>query len=208
MPHSSNAYVVAFAGLALGEHQFAYELDNSFFAVRPYSPVQEGLIRIEAELNRQETLLEFKFALEGKAMSSCDRCLEPLEVSISAEAHLTVKLVEKPTETIVQTDDEDVILMDINAHSIDLGNYFYEYALLAVPSHLRCADLKTEGCSPDAEALISRYAEVEALDDADLSNQRSDNQPNDASNRRSPKKETPLNAPPSPWEALKQIKFD
>jgi len=204
MAHSSTAFVVAFAGLALGEHPFAFELDSSFFAARSYSPVQEGQISIGAKLNRQETLLEFQFALEGKVMSSCDRCLEPLEVPISTEAHLTVKLVDKPTET--QTDDEDVILMDINAHSIDLGDYFYEYALLAVPVHLRCADVKPEGCSPEAEALIRRYAEVAEADLAEEEASQASSKPQKAPNApRSANTETPLS---SPWEALKQIKFD
>ncbi len=122
------AYTVEFAGLELGQHQFDYQLDDRFFQAVSTEWLQSGQVRAEVMLTKQENLLTFHFQLEGTVRLTCDRSLEEFDQPIYAERQLRVKFGEEFKEL-----DEDILVLPIGSHQLDLAQHLYDYVSLSVP---------------------------------------------------------------------------
>ncbi len=78
----------------------------------------------------------FSGTLAGQISGDCRRCLEPVEVGVSEEAH--VMFVEADDAEI--TDDPDVYTLDERQHDLDLRPAIREHWLLAAPAFVQCRD--------------------------------------------------------------------
>ncbi len=78
----------------------------------------------------------FSGTLSGTIAGECRRCLEPVEVAVSEQAH--VMFVEQDDAEI--TDDPDVYTLDERSHNLDLRLAVREHWLLAAPAFMQCRD--------------------------------------------------------------------
>ena len=58
-------FSIPFTGLKIGKHQFDFEIDNAFFDAFEYSRVKKGSLKVDVELDKQETMLILQIHIAG-----------------------------------------------------------------------------------------------------------------------------------------------
>ena len=123
------AYSLPIQGLKTGVHQFKFEIDSAFFAKFEDSPVQDGNIAAVVDLDKRPDMMLFNFQLEGFVKAECDRCTAMIDLPIEDERSLIVKFGEADMET----EDEEVVILQRDAPDFNVAPYLYEFVVLALP---------------------------------------------------------------------------
>jgi uncharacterized metal-binding protein YceD (DUF177 family) len=170
-------FSIVFTSLKLGKHDFEYNIDKSFFDEFDYSPVKLGALKVNLSFNKQETLFVLDFKIKGTVSLTCDRCTDDFDYPMETEERLIFKLGEEEFEQ-----SDEVVVLAIHEHQINVANYIYEFIILSVPFVHIHADLPNgiPGCNKETLAILSK-----------LSVEKSADQPNEAIDPR--------------WEALKKL---
>ena len=121
-------YVVKFEHLDLGEHGFVFEADQSLFEGSNIEEVLKANIKIDLKLYKTGNMMDFEFNYQGNATVPCDRCNDPVNVSIQGESRLAVKYGQEHHD-----DFDEMMVLDDREHEIDLTQYFYESLSLLIP---------------------------------------------------------------------------
>jgi uncharacterized metal-binding protein YceD (DUF177 family) len=128
-------FSVPFTGLKLGTHQFDYELDDSFFNAFEYSLIKSGNLKVDLELEKQETMLLLKFKVIGTVNLDCDKCLSEFPLPVNLYERQIVKFAEAEMES----DDEEIISLSRKETAIDISGPLYEMINVSVPYIKNCA---------------------------------------------------------------------
>jgi uncharacterized metal-binding protein YceD (DUF177 family) len=140
-------FVINFGNLAPGEHEFEFEVKDSFFQRFENSVVQKGNVDVLVVVEKKESMLLLDFTMEGTVTVPCDRCLEDLDLDIEGYNELIVKVGEENAEL-----SEDVIMISSKEHEIDVSQFIYEYITLMIPMR-NVHDEEENGQSCDPEIL-------------------------------------------------------
>jgi uncharacterized protein len=163
-----NSYTIPVKGLALGEHEVSYEINNKFFNCFEHSEIKEGNVTALVHARRTSSFIELDFDIEGDVMVTCDRCLEEYSQRIRFEGSLFVKF-----SSLIQEDEGDVIYVDPNEGELNLAQYLYESICLCLP-YQKIHPLDDEGkstCNPEMlerlEAIETNFYEKPSDNDGD-----------------------------------------
>jgi uncharacterized protein len=159
-------FSVPFTGLKLGAHQFEYQLDESFFNSFEYSLIKSGDLKVDLELEKQETMLLLKFKIIGTVNLDCDKCLSEFKLPINLYERQIVKFAEDELES----DDEEIISLNRKDTSIDISKPLYEMINVAVPFIKNCDQ---GGTSCDQE-MIDRLEKLSIENQDEENEQTSD----------------------------------
>ncbi len=118
------------SGVELGKHSFSIDCDNRFFELAEIPDLQEGLVKLQIEMEVFEKMITLDFHFDGFVMLPCDRCLEPVRIDLDFDEHLVVKLVPLLEET---QEEEDMWIVNENEYELDVFHYVYEAITLALP---------------------------------------------------------------------------
>jgi len=136
---------------------------------------------VNMELDKQETMLILQFTIKGEIFSNCDFCLSNFPSKVNVKERQIVKFSD---DANLEDNTDEIIVLNKNAHEIDVSQLIYEYINLAVPLFNRCPDVgNTEWC----DTLV-----IEKLNSLSAGNKQ---------------EEENTDADPR-WEALKKIKND
>lgn len=124
----SQTYSIQFKGLAIGKHNFSWQLGKAFFSSFEMSEITDGCVEATLELEKKSDMLTFRFNLKGYAVVMCDRCLDDVSIPIDYAAELFVKFGDETHE-----ETADLLILAYEEHEIDVSHYLYEYAHLALP---------------------------------------------------------------------------
>lgn len=151
---SINKLVIPFKGLKQGRHTFVFDIDDRFFADFPESEISKGKIHIVVSMDKESTMLQLKFVLDGTVIVACDRCLDDLELPVTFDTNLIIKFDEKSEE---QT--EEILVLSYSEHELDISQYVYEYAHLSLPyKHVHAENKKGEsGCNKEMIKKLEEY---------------------------------------------------
>lgn len=122
------SYGVRVSGLGEGKHNFSFELDREFFILFEHPDISNGNVEAEVIFEKKQGIYSLHFSLEGVVEVACDRCLEKFMIDVSSRQTIFVKLGETPGEI-----DDEVIIIGRDDHEIDVGQYLYEFTMLALP---------------------------------------------------------------------------
>lgn len=154
-------YIIQFVGLEPGNHQFEFEVNNSFFEHFEFSLIQQGKVQIGVALEKMERMMIFNITLEGKVLVTCDRCNDEFYSPVSDLQKLIVKLGAEYTE-----ESEDVVVIPETEYQFNLAPYIYEFIHLALPARLLHPD-DEEGqstCDPEMLRLLEKLNTVDTVD--------------------------------------------
>lgn len=141
-------YKLQFGGLSMGEHQFEFDINSTFFEQFSESDIKKANIHVSVLLVKQNSLMHLVFHFEGTVALACDRCLVDYDCPISGDEKLVIKH-GNPEES----NDEIVVLRE-GLEEVDLSQYLYEYIVLAVPyKKVPCEDLESADVVCDEETL-------------------------------------------------------
>ena len=154
-----NEYLIPVSGLALGNHSYQYEINDDFFAGMDYSEVQQGKVKVNLDIERQETMLTLHFDLLGSVRVTCDRCAEEFDLPIESQQEFFIKL-----ETENAEESDDVAVVSAETSEYDIRPLVYEYIILAIPMHR----VHPEGqCNPEVIAMLNHEEEPAEEEETD-----------------------------------------
>ena len=123
-----SAYNIAFKGLAPGKHEFEYKIDSRFFELFENSFVDDGNVDVKVILNKDLSVYTLDFQFNGYVMLLCDRCLELYSQPIHYETRAFLKFGSENQE-----EDDEIIWLTPEDHSVNVGQLIYEYIVLSLP---------------------------------------------------------------------------
>ncbi len=135
-------FIIPFFGLKIGKHEFEFEIGDAFFEDFESNLIENATFKVVLTLNKSANMLQLDFKAKGKIADCCDRCGDPLDVSIKTSERLFVKFGNEAYE---QTDD--VIVVTHDTHEIDVSQYIYEMLVLGIPGkrvHKKQSDCNQE----------------------------------------------------------------
>lgn len=148
-------FSIPFTGLKLGKHQFDFEIDKSFFDAFEYSLVKNGALKVDVELDKQETMLILHFHIVGTIQLNCDKCLAEFGQQIEINERQIVKFAEDELES----DDLEIIVLNRKESEIDVSEMIYEFINVAIPYINNCEQAGTDQkCDPEMIATLEKLA--------------------------------------------------
>jgi len=139
-------HTIAFTGLKDGQHQFDWVLGQAFFDAAHEEEFHGGQVRVELTLDKSAVLLVANLNVSGTVNTTCDHCAAPLYLPVEGKQRQIFQLHGDPDQ-----DDEELVVLDPKAHSINLTHYIYECLRLALPArHVHAPGQ----CDPEVEAAL------------------------------------------------------
>lgn len=121
-------YKIDFKGIGVGEHTFLFDISDTFFEHFNDSEIKSGSIKCKLIMQKKANLLVLNFNISGIISVPCDRCLEYFNMTIKAKDTLFVKFGEEKYDV-----DDELLVLDINEHEIDVSNIIYEIINVNIP---------------------------------------------------------------------------
>lgn len=147
-------FVIQFESLKIGNHDFQFEIDETFFEQLDSPEISKGKFQIDLDFEKMSTMLVLNFKINGSVLLSCDRCLEDFYYDLKTKQKLIVKFGEESFE-----ESDEVIVLASNKTDIDISQFIYEYILLAIPQR-RVHDEKD--CDPEIVKLLNSTKKAKA----------------------------------------------
>lgn len=120
---------VNIVGLSLNKvHHFDYQIGDAFFKRFGQDLISKGSFAANVAINKHETFLEVNFDISGTAELTCDRSLEKFDHPIKTKHLVVFKFGDENREIT-----EEIIMIERDTVSLDLGQFIYEFISLNVP---------------------------------------------------------------------------
>ncbi|MFM9984183.1 MAG: YceD family protein [Flavobacteriales bacterium] len=143
-------YRIPFLGLKPGHHEYEFQMTDTFFDEFENSEIDHADIKVDLILEKQTNMMILQFDLSGEILSACDRCGDDLNLPIHASEKLVVKLGDQTSPT-----DDDVVVLGPQEFELDISQYLYEYAHLALP--FRHVHQNTADCNQEVLKALEKY---------------------------------------------------
>ena len=152
-----NQFIIPFVGLKQGKHEFEYDITDAFFETFEYSIIQNGNVHIDFTLDKKDTMMVGEFQLKGRVKKACDRCNDPLEISIEGEFKLVYKFATEDEE------DESLVVLFPEEYELHIKDSLLEFMNVLLPSRT----IHKEGeCNEDMLNYLNEYI-VNSLEEED-----------------------------------------
>jgi uncharacterized protein len=121
---------IPFKGLSLGEHEYEFQINDTFFEQEGFtgSEIKNARVQVKLRLDKQETMLVLYFDIEANIGLECDRCLNAYTLPVKSEEKLIVKFDDTPYD-----ETDDILVLNPSDTHIDIAQPIYEYVNLLVP---------------------------------------------------------------------------
>ena len=137
--------IVELQRLSLGVHRFDIQLDDAFFASLEKTEILGGQVAAKATLNLREDFYTLSIAVQGTVRVVCDRCLDPMEITIDDEQEMDSEELKE---------DESETTLDNQHSTIDLTRLAYEIVSINIPI-VHCHP--DGGCNPQMDLLLQSH---------------------------------------------------
>lgn len=131
---------IAFVGLKPGIHNFEFEVDNKFFENFGEQDFENCQAVVRVTLEKTNGLMLLKFDVDGSVDAICDRCGNPLKLSLWDEFHAVVKQVDNAEEMNANEEDPDIFYISRTESHLHLATLIYEFVLLSIPNQRECGE--------------------------------------------------------------------
>tara|TARA_Y100000994_G_scaffold247503_1_gene253030 strand:- start:164 stop:688 length:525 start_codon:yes stop_codon:yes gene_type:complete len=124
----SSPFVINFAGLKQGFHNFNFNIDKKFFEGYDYFDFEGVELITKVSFEKQERILNILFNISGNVKVCCDVSMELFKMPVKSNFNLTVKFGK-----IYNNENDDLLLLPYGAHQIDISKYIFEMVILSIP---------------------------------------------------------------------------
>mgnify|MGYP006296307781 FL=1 len=138
----------------LGKHRFDFDINKQFFAEFEQSEIQEGELKVEVNLMKEERMITLEVKIEGTVQIRCDRCLEYFGFPIEFDGNVYIKPIKDVVEEKI-----GVFGVEEDETEINLAQYLYESIHLMLPLRRVHPDDEdgNSTCNEDMLKLIEKY---------------------------------------------------
>ncbi|PZX44016.1 uncharacterized metal-binding protein YceD (DUF177 family) [Nonlabens dokdonensis] len=172
------AFMISFAGLKQGKHQFKYEVDNTFFENFGFEEFNSSSITVEAQLDKRNTIMDLLLEAQGSVNVNCDVTNEPFDLEINASMDLVIKFGEAFND-----DNEELLILSHGDYEFNIAQYVYEMIVLSIPQKRVHPGVEDGSLESD---VLEKLEELSVSDPEENKNKEIDPR----------------------WEALKKLKTD
>lgn len=147
-------YILPFKGLSEGHHLYTFGISGMFFERFPSPDIRTGDLTATVDLLRRSSFMELDISIQGTVEVVCDRCLEFYQQPVDVNERLYIRFGDSWKE-----ETESCLVIPHEETQIELGQFFYEFIMLALPYRKIHPD-DNEGhttCNPD---MIQRLNEI------------------------------------------------
>jgi uncharacterized metal-binding protein YceD (DUF177 family) len=155
-----NQYIVKFAGLPVGTHEFEFDVNGKFFEQFEDSEIRKADIKVNLTLLKQNHLMQMDFDIRGTVEMPCDRCLTSYDFPIESKDHLVIKHGD-PDES-----NDEILVITEGDGQANISHYLYEYITLALPS-------RRVPCEED-ESFECDYETLDKLNETEIDEEKSE----------------------------------
>jgi len=154
-------YSIQFLGLKDGKHNFEFEVGKKLFEAYGNSEILDADIVIKVHFEKSTSYLSLLFDIQGIVQTTCDRCLDPIDIEIDYSPELYVNFGD---ETSDLTDIDDTMILARSEDSLELAKHFYDYIILNMPIQKYHPDNEdgSTTCNPE---MIKKLEDYMAGDD-------------------------------------------
>lgn len=147
-------FIIQFAGLKNGLHEFDFEIDDKFFAEFEYSIIKKGCLDVHLSFDKREHLLTLDFDISGTVELTCDRCLDPFDYQLETRQEQLVKI----TDQVEAGEQDEIVYIGAKEHEINVAPFIYEFTHLALPMVSIHPDDAggTPACNPETLAALEK----------------------------------------------------
>lgn len=121
-------FLIPFAGLKEGKHQFEYQIGDSFFEQFQFDEYQGVDVKVNMVLEKKNTIMELCFNHKGTVNVPCDMTGEDFDLKVKGKFNLVVKFGEE-----FNNDNEELLILPHNEFQLNVSQYIYESIVLSVP---------------------------------------------------------------------------
>jgi uncharacterized metal-binding protein YceD (DUF177 family) len=141
-------HTIAFQGLKDGAHAFDFVLGPSFFKATGVEDFLGGQAQVHVVMDKNSHLLVNHIHVDGYIDMLCDHCNAPMQQVIRGDQRQVFKLSAED-----ESDDDELVSIDPNAHEINLTHYIFECISLHLPiRHIHPAGQ----CDPEVEQALNK----------------------------------------------------
>ena len=126
---------IRFSSLKYGTYTYHYDVGDAFFKTFENESLTRGNVHFDLTLEKKETAMLLRFDFEGTVGTTCDRCLEEMDIPVSGSQTICIKQSDDE-----ESDNEDLIILPTTAYEVDVAQWMYEFVVVAIPMHHVHAD--------------------------------------------------------------------
>ena len=141
-------FSIPLKGLKNGKHNYAFDIDKTFFAHFESSPVEDGKLSAEISLDKKSDHIILNFLIEGTVQTECDRCTALIDLPVQSEQEIIVKFSDEARE------EGEIVYIPFDAHEFNLASLVYELIILSIPM-IKVFDCETADPQPCNEEILS-----------------------------------------------------
>lgn len=120
-------YIVKFAGLPVGTHEFEFDINGTFFEQFEDSEITEADLQVTIVLVKQNNVMQLEFEINGTVNLNCDRCLIAYDFPLEASEILVLRF-GNPEDS-----NDEIMVVNEGDGQADVSHYLFEYITLALP---------------------------------------------------------------------------
>jgi len=148
------AFDIEFIKLKDGEHVLDWNIDNSFFEAFKSSLTTKA-IQLHLELIKSTNMFTLDFSIQGSVDVACDRCLTDIQLPISAQQQVVVKITDFPKEN-----EDDLIYLTPHDYKINIAQHLFDFIALSLPIKKTC-DSAGQICDSAVTSKITSTIDVD-----------------------------------------------
>lgn len=146
-------YSIDLARQPLGHSDHEFVLDHNFWALFPYSPVQEGRLVAYVSLEKSTSIVVLKVLVKGHVGLVCDRSGDPFDEPLEANDRVVYQLGEHYVEH-----SENLFEIPSGTQSLELSELFYNLIVVLLPMKRIHPDLRDANLPADDEGNLLVYS--------------------------------------------------
>lgn len=122
-------FLIQFAGLKQGKHQFEFDINKTFFDGFDFDEYNDVAIKVNLVLDKKSTMMELEFKHKGTVNVPCDLSNEDFDLPVKATLNLIVKFGDAFND-----DNDEMLILPHGEYQVDVSQYIYEMIILSVPT--------------------------------------------------------------------------
>ena len=122
-------FLIQFAGLKQGKHQFEFNINKKFFDGFDFDEYNSVDVKVNLILEKKSTMLELSFKHKGFVNVPCDLTNEDFDLPVKGKINLIEKFGEEYND-----ENDEMLVLPHGEFEVDVAQYIYEMIVLSVPS--------------------------------------------------------------------------
>lgn len=171
-------FSIPYKGLASGIHNLHFQVDTDFFRAFDNALITNGSFKVDLLLDKRSDHSIMSFHIAGDTETTCDRCLEDMQLPVEGEYTLHLKFSE------LESEDDEVVFLHPETSIVNVARYIYDIIGLSMPISKTC-DMQLKDNAGCNELMLQKMTGDQVEE-----------------------KESEQSEQSSPWDGLKGLKFD